>query len=110
MVALPPVAGLIAPEHGGRRGAFALIEQPIDVGADVVFAGFAHDACDRVSILIEDDGSGHDVARPKAVEGVGAGSGPDIEGDVVLFEEWLDFGKSFFSSLDTATKRTFCAA
>ncbi len=44
VVALPAVAGLIAPEHKGGRGAFALVEQPIDGGADVVLAGFAHDA------------------------------------------------------------------
>ena len=60
-------------------GPLAVVQEPIEIGGDVGVSGFTADASDDLSVLVEDEGGGDDVAEGEGVEGVEVGAGPDVE-------------------------------
>ena len=90
-----PGLELVTLQGGSRSRALAIAKEPVQIARHVRIASFTPDATRHLAIAIEDDGCGNDVAEFESVKGADVGAGPDIEGDVLLLDERLDFGEVF---------------
>ena len=79
---------LVALRDGLRGITFLSRQEPVDWFPDVIFFGFSHDACDRLTGVIEDQRAGDDVAEAEAVESVGICADPTREVNMKFRQGW----------------------